>query len=138
MNVKAIFISIFFHAAILGTVVFSFPISQWPPGSFLVFLGSILSKQDFILPKGNDTHTGAYIQPSPQILMVSKHPLYPAPILKPSVRSGISNQGKTLLKMKAFSAADQPEDKNASEMIKQNAGLESQIPPYVPLKLHAK
>lgn len=127
MDVKAIFISIFFHAAILGTVVFSFTISQGPPKTFFVFLGSILSKQDFILPKGNDARTGAHIQPSPQILMVSKHPLYPASILKPSVRTDISNQGKTLLKMKAFSAADQPEDKNASE-----------IPPYTPLKLYTK
>lgn len=138
MNVKAIFISIFFHAAILGTVVFSFPISQGQPRSFFVFLGSILSKQDFILPKRNYTHAGTYIQPSPQVIMVSKHPLYPAPILKPSARNDISNEGKTLLKMKAFSDADQPEDKNASETIKRNAGLEPQIPPYTPLKLYTK
>ncbi len=136
--VKAIFISFFFHAAVLGTVVFSFTISRGQPRPFFVFLGSILSRQDFIFPKGNYAHTGTHIQPSPQILMVSKHPLYPAPILKPSVQSNISNQGKTLLKMKAFSVADQPEDKNTSEMIKQNSGLESKIPPYAPLKLYAK
>lgn len=137
MDVKAIFISVFFHAAILGTVVFSFTISQGQPRPFFVFLGSILSKQDFVLPKGNYAHTGAYIQPSLQVIMVSKHP-YPAPILKPSARNGISHQEKTLLKMKAFSAADQPEDKNASETTKRNAGLEPTISPYTPLKLYTK
>ncbi len=135
--VKAIFISIFFHAAILGTVIFSFPISQGQPRPFFVFLGSILSRQDFIFPKGN-AHPGARIQPSLQILIVSKHPLYPAPILKPSFQINISNPGKTLLKMKAFLAADQPEDKNSSETIKKSLGVESKIPPYAPLKLYTK
>ena len=135
---KAIFISFFFHAAVLGTVIFSFTISPGYTKPFFVFLGSILPKQDFIIPGGNYAHTGTPIQSSPQMLMISKHPLYPAPISKPSFERNISRRGKAALKTRAFSAADQPEDKNSSEMTKKNLGVESKIPPYAPLKLYAR
>ena len=136
--VKAVVISVFFHTVILGAVIFSFPISPGYSKPFFVFLGSILPRQDFILPGGNYTRTGPHIQPSVQILMISKHPLYPTPISKPSFQSNISNRGKTLLKMKAFSAVDQPEDKNSSKRIEKSLGVESKIPSYVPLKLYAQ
>lgn len=135
----AIFISVFFHAAVLGTLVFSFAVSPGLSKPFFVFLGSILPKQDFVFPKGKDVHIGSRIQLSPQILMVSPHTSsYPASISKPSFQNNISNRGKTVFKRRAFSAADQPEDQGNPEMMKKNLGIESKIPAYTPLKLYTK
>ena len=155
--VKAIFISVFLHTAVLGTVVFSFTISQGYSKPFFVFLGSILPKQDFILPGGGYARAVNHIQPSRQILMVSNHPLYPAPISKPSFSANISYRGKTLLKAKASESLSFPnasvgnpdEDVNGPPTktfggdnfgisSKKKLRIELKIPPYVPLKPYTR
>lgn len=135
---KAIFISVFFHAAILGTIVFSFTISPAYQKPFFVFLGSILPKQDFLLSRGSYSRTVINTQTTPRIFMLSKDSLYPLSISKPSFHNTISGRTKLLFKGKAFSTTDQQEDKNNSEMIEKSLGIESNIPPYAPLKLYTK
>ena len=124
---------------------------------FFVFLGSILPKQDFMLPGGGYARTANPIQPSRQILIVSNHPVYPGPISKPSFPANISNREKTVLKVKASESLSFPnasvgnpdEDVNGPPTktfggdnfgisSKKKLRIELKIPSYVPLKLYTR